>query len=279
MRKLPNNLLDRWQAMELIKDSIETAFSPLGILTIIMLAGLVLSCCRSHVHLGRRLLFCSSILFLIFLFSPLAKYLVLPLESQYPPLISPESNKARDIVMLAGYAEENPGFPVTSNISDQTVLVLSEGLRLSRLIPGARLITSGGIAREGDKPVAAIMADFLQQMGVPDQDLVVEGNSHNTYENFVELKKIVGSRPFILVTLGCDMKRAAAVARKLHMQAIPAPAGLWALQHHRENRSFFKQIGDFSLSFAHPSPANLLKLQWAYHEYLGLLWYRLSGRI
>jgi uncharacterized SAM-binding protein YcdF (DUF218 family) len=256
--------------MELIKNSLEIALSPLGVLVLISLAGVVLSCCKRCAHSGHRLLICASILFLIFLFSPLAKYLVLSLESQYPPLISPpESTKANEIAMLAGYGEENPGFPITSNISDQTVLVLSEGLRMYRLIPGARLITSGGFARKGDKPVAGIMADFLQQMGVPAQDLIVEGNSHNTYENLVEIKKIVGFRPFILVTLGCDMRRAAAVAKKLHMQPIPAPAGIWALQHPRAG----------IVSFAYPSLTNLSKLQWAYHEYLGLLWYRLLGRI
>jgi uncharacterized SAM-binding protein YcdF (DUF218 family) len=275
MRKLPNNLLDLRQAMEFIKNAIETALSPLGILVLITLAGIALSCSRRRVRSGHRLLFCASILFLIFLFSPLAKYLMLNLESSYPPLIGPNSAKANDIVMLAGYAEENPGFPVTSNVSDQTMLVLSEGLRLYRLIPGARLITSGGIVRKGEKPVAGIMADFLQQLGVPAQALIVEGNSHNTYENFVELKKIIGSRPFFLITLGCDMKRASAVAKKLQMRAIPAPTGFWAIQHHRTDRSLSERIGDF----AHPSPTNLSKLQWAYHEYLGLLWYRLLGRI
>ncbi len=266
--------------MEFISRSLELIFSPLGILTFVTLAGVVLSFSKRRLHAGRRLLICAGILFLLFLFSPLAQFLMLRLERQYPPLISPpESPKTDQIVMLAGYAEENPGIPVTSDISEQTVLVLSEGLRLYRIIPGAKLITSGGVARSGDKPVAAIMADFLQQMGAPAKDLIVEGNSRNTYENLVEVKKIVGSRPFILVALGCDLKRAAAVAGKLKMQVIPAPAGLWAVQHHRTDMSFSEKIADFFVSFAHPSLTNLLKLQWAWHEYNGLLWYRLLGRI
>ena len=265
--------------MEFIRRSLELVFSPLGILTLVTLTGIVLSFSKRCMHAGRRLLICAGILFLLFLFSPIAQYLMLHIERQYPPLISPpEAPKTDQIVMLAGYAEENHGIPVTSNISEQTVLVLSEGLRLHRLIPGAKMITSGGIARSGDKPVAAIMADFLQQMGVPAKDLVVEGNSRNTYENLVEVKKIVGSRPFILVALGCDLKRAAAVAGKLKMQAIPAPAGLWVVQHHRADMRFPEQIADFFESFAHPSTTNLSKLQWAYHEYIGLLWYRLLNR-
>jgi uncharacterized SAM-binding protein YcdF (DUF218 family) len=267
-------------AMEFIKRLIELILSPLGILTLVTLAGVVLSFSKRRLRAGRRLLLCSGILFLLFLFSPLAQYLMLRLERQYPPLMSPpEYQKADQVVMLAGYAEENPGIPVTSSISEQTVLVLSEGLRLYKLIPGAKMITSGGIARSSDKSVAAIMADFLQQMGVPAEDLIVEGNSRNTYENLVEVRKIVGSRPFILVALGCDMKRATAVAGKLKMHAIPAPAGLWAVQHHRADMSFSEKVGDFFARFAHPSLTNLSKLQWAYHEYVGLLWYRLLGRI
>jgi uncharacterized SAM-binding protein YcdF (DUF218 family) len=266
--------------MEIIKRLIELIFSPLGILSLVTLAGVVLSFSRRRMHAGRRLLVCAGILFLLFLFSPLAQYLMLHLEREYPPLISlPESPKADQIVMLAGYAEENPGIPVTSSVSEQTISIVSEGLRLYRLIPGAKMIASGGIARKGDKPVAAIMADFLQQMGAPIKDLIVEGNSRNTYENLVEVKKIVGSRPFILVALGCDLKRAAAVAKKLQMQPIPAPAGLWASPHHRMDMSFAEKTVDFFLSFSHPSLTNLSKLQWAYHEYVGLFWYRLLGWI
>ena len=266
--------------MEIIKRSIEAIFSPVGILVFLASAGVLLSFGRRRRPIALRLLIGSALLFLIFLFSPLAQYLMLGLERQYPPLLNPpESPKVDQIVMLAGYAEENPGFPITSNLSDQTTCVLSEGLRLYRLIPGAKMITSGGIARRGDQPVAAIMADFLQQMGVPAKDLIVEGRSQNTHENFVEIKKIVGAQPFILVALGCDLKRAAAVAKKLRMQPIPAPAGLWAAQHHRAGMGLSEKIADFFASFAHPSLTNFSKLQWAYHEYVGLFWYRLLGRV
>jgi uncharacterized SAM-binding protein YcdF (DUF218 family) len=266
--------------MENIKRFIEIIISPLGILVLLTFAGIVLSFSRRRRHIGPRFLICAGILFLLFLFSPLAQYLVLGLERQYPPLLSPpQSLKADRIAVLAGYAEEHPGMPITSIVSDQTIGTITEGLRLYRLIPDAKLITSGGIVHMGDKPVAANMAAFLQQMGVQPEDLIVEGNSNNTYENLVEIKKIVGSRPFILVAQACDLKRAAAVARKLQMHSIPAPACCWAVQHHRPDMSFRKRIADFFVSFAHPSLTNLSRIQWAYHEYAGLAWYRLLGRI
>ena len=266
--------------MEIIKSSIEILFSPLGIVSVLLFAGIALWNTKRYSKIARRLLYSGGLLFLIFLFSPLSRYLILSLERPFPPLtVPPESPKIERIVILAGYAEEFPGIPITSSISEQTIYSLSEGLRLYRLIPESKIILSGGSAPTGEKSVAASMADFLQQMGVPDEDLIVEGNSRNTYENLVEVGKIVGSDPFILVASACDLKRAVGVAHKLKMKPVPAPAWIWALQHYPENMSFSGWIADFFTCFAYPSTDNLFRLQWAYHEYAGYAWYRLLGRI
>ena len=265
--------------MNFLKISVEIIFSPLGLTVILIGSGIILGYVRRHARTGRALLICGSLLFLLLLFSPVSEYLVLGLEKGYPPLLNPPGGSGSDrIVVLAGYAEENSGFPVTTNLSKITISSLSEGLRLYRLAPGAKLIVSGGVARKGEKPVAAFMAEFLREMGVPTNDIVIEGNSHNTYENLVEVKKILGSSPFILVAQACDLRRAIAVCRKLNMKSIPAPAGNWVLQYHT-NDSVSGEIARFAESFIYPSTENLVRVQWAYHEYVGLVWYRLLGRI
>ena len=264
----------------LIIRSVENIFSPLGILSLLMIGGILLIFSRRFRRTGRFLLFCGALLFAIFLFSPLSKYLILGLERPYPPLlVPPESPKIERIAILAGYAEDNPGIPITSNVSEQTACRLSEGLRLYRLLPGSKLIVSGGVLREGDRPVAALMAEYLQEMGVPAEDLIVEGNSQNTYENLWEVREIVGHDPFILVAPGCDMRRVIAVAQKLQMNPIPAPACIWTLQNYTANMKASEWIADFFSSFAYPSTENLVRLQWAYHEYAGYIWYRLLNRI
>jgi uncharacterized SAM-binding protein YcdF (DUF218 family) len=269
-----------YSPMETVKGLIEIVFSPLGIMVLLIGVGILLCFFKRHLYVGRRLLICGGLLFLIFLFSPIAEYLILGLEKNYQPLLSPPvSPTIERIVVLAGYGRENPGYPITSNVSEQTLCTMSEGLRLYRLIPGAKLLLSGGVVRQGDRSVAATMADFFRQMGVPTKDLIVEGNSLNTYENLLQVKKIVGSKPFILVALGCDLRRAVAVARKLNMNPIPAPTCLWALPHHSMDMNASEWIADFFTSFAHPSFSNLTRLQWAYHEYAGYVWYRLLGRI
>jgi uncharacterized SAM-binding protein YcdF (DUF218 family) len=248
-------------------------------MTILMVSGVLLSAFKRHSRAGKRLLVCGVLLFLVFLFSPLAEYLILGLEKPFPPmLVPPESPRPFRIVVLAGYAEEHPGYPITSNVSAQTMGSMTEALRLYRLIPGARLVLSGGVARKGEPPVAAMMAEFLQQMGVPHEDLVMEGKSQNTYENLVEVKKLVDSDPFILVAAACDLRRAVAVAQKLKMEAIPAPSCIWASQNHPLNVGVGERIATFFGSFQ-PSLERFSRLQWAYHEYLGYVWYRLLDRI
>jgi uncharacterized SAM-binding protein YcdF (DUF218 family) len=264
--------------METIKRSIEIAFSPLGVMAILMVLGIILSIIGRHSRSGYRFLLCAGFLFLIYLFSPLSLCLTWNLERQFEPLLTPlESPKISRIVILSGYAEEHPAFPITSNASAQTIGNMTEGLRLYRLIPNAKIITSGGVARNGDKPVAALMADFLQQIGVPSGDLLVEGNSRNTFENLSGVKEFVGTDPFILVAAACDLRRAVAVAKKLQMNPIPAPSCIWTLQNHPKDGSAMDLFISFFKSV--PSMNNLTRLQWTYHEYLGYIWYQLLGRI
>lgn len=266
--------------MELAKRSLEIIFSPLGVLSILLLGGVILGFTRSFSRAGRRLLIAGALLFALYVFTPLTHYLVWNLEKDFPPLLAPPQVPKTDrIVVLAGYAEEHPEFPITSNVSAQTIFNLSEGLRLYRLIPKTKLILSGGIVRTGERAVASSMADFLRQMGVPEQDLIVEGNSANTYQNLFEVKKLVGSSPFILVASACDLRRAVAVARKLEMNPVPASANIWTLQARPSERNLSEESSTYIKKRGYVSFNNLSRLQWAYHEYLGYVWYQLLGRI
>jgi uncharacterized SAM-binding protein YcdF (DUF218 family) len=265
--------------MDFFKKAVEIIFSPLGITSILIASGIIAGCTERCQRTGRRLLFSGGLLFLVFLFSPIAEFLILQLEKDYPPmLVPPASAKIDRIVVLAGYSEEHRGFPITTLVSEQTIATMSEGLRLYRLLPGSKMIMSGGVVRRGERPVAAAMSDFLQQMGVAASDIVVEGRSANTYENLAEVKKLVGSVPFILVAQACDLRRAMAVARKLQMNPVAAPACHWALQNHPDQGTA-EEIGKYIESFFYPSTDNLFRIQWAYHEYVGFSWYQFLGRI
>ena len=92
-----------------------------------------------------------------------------------------------------------------------------------------------------------------------------------------KVKEFVGEDPFILVAAACDLRRAVAVAKKLQMNPVPAPSIIWTLQHHPKNTGAIGQFIGFLKGG--PSLNNLSRLQWAYHEYLGYIWYQLLDRI
>jgi uncharacterized SAM-binding protein YcdF (DUF218 family) len=245
-------------------------------MVLLLMSGILLNFLKQRRILGRRLLFSGVVLFLIFLFSPLAAYLMLNLEKDYSPMLKPPKPVPDKILILSGYAEEHDGFPVTSLLSEMTIGNLTEGMRLYRLTPDSVIIVSGGVLRKDDRPVAASMADFLKQMGIPEEHILIEGNSLNTYENFRESAILVGTEPYILVAQACDMRRAMAIARKLGQRPLAAPASYWALQHYSDLNKLQK-TGRFLGAFLYPSVENLNRLQWAYHEYVGYIWYRLRG--
>jgi uncharacterized SAM-binding protein YcdF (DUF218 family) len=266
--------------MDELKRIVEVMISPLGIMTVLLIGGMVFCLSGRHLRQGRRLLVSGALLYLVFTFSPLAEILIRSLERPFQPMLVPPQEPGVDrIVVLSGYGEYHPAFPVTSGLSDETICRLAEGIRLHRLLPGSKVIVSGGVVRKGDKPIAGLMADFLLQLGTRGEDILVESNSRTTYENLVEVRRMVGSNPFILVTSACDLWRASAVARKLGMNPLPAPACIWALQHYPARMDAAQWIPSFFRGFAYPAPARLTRIQWAYHEYLGYLWYRLLDRL
>lgn len=260
------------------KRLLEWVFSPVGIMVLLLAVGFLWSVTRRQSRGGPRLLAAGAFLFLVYYASPLANVMLGKLEREHAPLVNLASVPKTDrIVVLAGYAEEQPHLPITSRVSEQTLASLAEGLRLYRALPGNKIITSGGVAIEGEKPVAAAMADLLVELGVPREDLVVEGKSENTYENLFEVQALVGGRPFILVASACDLRRAMGVARKLGLHAIPAPAYIRTLQRWKAPQGLGGRVRHYARR--HVSLGNFAKLQWAHHEYAGYLWYRLLDRI
>ncbi len=266
--------------MAVLKQLLAACCSPLGIMTFLFATGILAKVIWPDGRAGRRLIVCGVFLYLLFLFTPLAEVVVATLERVHPPLLRTDSAAgARTIVVLSGYGEDHPMIPVTSEMSSETITRMVEGIRLYRGLPGSKLVVSGGVVHKGDKPVASLMADFSKAMGVPEKDVVLEGSSTTTYENLVEVKKIVGDAPFVLVTSACVLPRAMAVARRLGMKAIGAPAGVWAAQHYPPGMSWTDLGSQLVRSVSKPSLERLAYLQRAYHEYLGILYYVLLDRV
>ena len=266
--------------MNTLKQLLEACLSPLGIMTLLLAAGSIFMCLRRFSGLGRRLVLAGVALYLVFMFTPLAEICIAGLERPYPPVLRPDASAGiRAVVVLSGYGEDHPSLPATSKLSGETLGRLSEGIRLYRSLPGAKLIVSGGILRPEDPPVARLMAEYARDMGVADADILVEGRSLNTYENLVEIRKMLGDAPVLLVTSACDLWRALAVAHRLDMKPLAAPACIWAATHFPSGMTWAEWAWRLVERSARASADRLVYLQRAQHEYLGYFWYWMLGRV
>ncbi|MDJ0950461.1 MAG: YdcF family protein [Alphaproteobacteria bacterium] len=103
---------------------------------------------------------------------------------------------------------------------------LAHGVRLFRDGRGAWLVLSGGAA--GGRPAEAeIMRDLALAAGVPEDRVVLEPASANTFENVLNTAEIMRRRGWsraLVVSDGYHLRRALAVFRRLPVSAEASAA-------------------------------------------------------
>lgn len=226
---------------------------------------------RSEPIRGKGWVF-AAVLLLTIASIPLTAVLVSwPLESRYP-YQTDRPEDAQVIVVLGGGLrlldpDRQKVFP-----ADDTVERCLHAVELYQAGPACPVLVAGGQLPpvEQGPPLAHAMADFLQRLGVSRQDIFLEEYSTNTYENAVFSSEIVQARGWnraVLVTDALHMERARRCFEKLGIEVIPSPC--------RPTTETFQ----WSWEYVVPSVGGLVMLKRAAHEWLGLLWYRLHGRI
>lgn len=134
------------------------------------------------------------------------------------------------------------------------------------------LVTGGsGSLLHTYKPEAVFLKEMLVNNKIPEQDIIVEPDSRNTYENAVFSKRIVDSlklsTPSLLITSALHMRRSEAVFTKVGIQFDSYPAD-------------FKVVDEyFSVDDTLIPDAKLLK-DWTHliKEVIGLWVYQLTGK-
>jgi uncharacterized SAM-binding protein YcdF (DUF218 family) len=114
---------------------------------------------------------------------------------------------------------------------------------------------------------AALMRELLLNLRIPERRIVLEVNSSNTFENARGVKRLSLKPPLILITSASHMDRALRVFKRLDMTPLPAPCdykGRWSVD---DPLRFLPSEGALTVSTA------------AIYEYMGILWYRLTGKI
>ena len=189
-----------------------------------------------------------SIVWVIFIsWGSFGNLMLMPLESSYPKLKEIPQN-IEYILLLGGDRERRTW----------------EALRLYHQIPNVKIITSGYSLHDNISD-AEKTANLLVESGIPRDKILMQESAKTTFEEAKEMKKRVGEKPFILVTAGYHMPRSIRIFEKQGLHPIPAPADL---NNPNENGVLTTLQGK-----------QLQKTERAWHEYLGLVIYKIQGKI
>ncbi len=250
----------------LLKKIAAHLLSPLSLCIELLLLGLFLLWFTRKQRAGKIIVSLGVILLCLFSYCAVSDIFLRPLEHKYPPLINlADVHGVKWVVVLGGGHISDPGIPATSQLSDASMARLVEGIRLYKMLPGSKLVVSGGSGFD-PVPEAVIMADVARAIGVNGRDLVLESLSRDTKDEARLIQEIVGKDRFVLVTSAAHMPRSMALFEKRGMRPIPAPTEYLAAES-RGPAMFF------------PSADGLERAERAFHEYLGLAWAKLRGQI
>lgn len=219
---------------------------------------------------ARRWVLTALTIFLLGGWAPLPDALLRHLERQYPdPPPLPAQSYVGVIVLggatESGYVSQGTEEPQVNGGAERMTTVLP----LLRQAPDLAVVFTGGEGEYfGTGPSEAERARrFFVQLGLDPQRVRLESQSRNTYENAVFTARLSGidpHKPWILITSASHMPRALEVFRKQGWNVIPYSV-------------------DFRAGLASPwttySLGDFEKWRVALREYIGILAYRLTGRI
>lgn len=221
-------------------------------------------------RMGRRLVVTVTVLYVLVAVLPVGSWMTTVLENRFPqPGHLPE--RIDGVIALGGFI--NPS--VTQARGQVAVSGAVERLTaladLGRRFPEAQLIFSGGAGSlfHPDLREADLLAPFLTQIGLDPDRVTLDNSARNTAENAAIVRELVNPQPgetWILVTSAFHMPRAVGCFRKNGWQVVPYPVD-------------FHMTGEFGFGLTPRFSGRLASLELAVHEWLGLLFYRLTGRI
>jgi uncharacterized SAM-binding protein YcdF (DUF218 family) len=191
------------------------------------------------------------------------------LEWWYPVRPLPAANADAIVVLAAGTARRDASQP-EDEPRESTYLRCAYASWLYQHWRALPVVASGGAMEQAGPSHAAVMAKVLAEQGVPPAMIWLEDRSRSTYENAVYsagLLRAKGIRRIALVTEAQHMLRAEACFRRQGMEVLPAPCCYRTLQFHGHWTWFF------------PDARAIAYNEDNAHEWAGLAWYKLSGKI
>ena len=199
---------------------------------------------------------------------PVSTWVAGPLEARFPP-IREVPDSITGIIALGGALQpdlaDDWGQPHLNHQAERLFAFAALALKH----PALRLVYAGGPAREGEDVSEAEHARrLLQSLGLDTSRIVFEDRSRNTYENAIHTAERLqpgANQTWLLVTTAMHMPRAVGAFERAGFRVLAYPVD------YRTNRNS-------TFSLLPTLTSNLERLDYAAHEWLGLVAYRLLGR-
>jgi uncharacterized SAM-binding protein YcdF (DUF218 family) len=218
---------------------------------------------------GRRLMATALVLLAICAFSPLANFLLYPLEQRFPKWDSSRGDPD-GIIVLGGPLDADMsaahGVPVISGAADRLISAAA----LAHRYPNARIIYTGGSPNllHNDAKEADYATALFQGLGIAKSRLTMERQARNTKENAEfsrDIAKPKRGERWLLVTSAFHMPRSVGLFRKAGFEVEAYPVD-WKVGTKEDLLRYFIVANN-----------GLELVDIGVREWLGLIAYRLAG--
>lgn len=193
------------------------------------------------------------------------------LERWYPPLEGFPADAEAIVVLTGGMRVYDEAGEKVELTSDSTFRAM-HGAELYHRAGHKLIVASGGrVVPDFPGPtLARATGDLLLRLGVQSGDLLLEEKSRTTYENALYCREELAKRNIrriVLVTDGTHMARSVRCFRAVGFDVVPAACNYRVCWNLLSPGSFLPKAGAVT------------DLQAASHEWLGIVWYWLHGRV
>jgi uncharacterized SAM-binding protein YcdF (DUF218 family) len=219
---------------------------PLSFGLIVFFIGLIFLY-KNNIKKAKYFLTFSFVWIAIISYAPFSNMVIKPLETTYNTLETPP--KDTKYILLLGGDFENRAW---------------ELLRLHHLLPNAKIITSGYKSKY-NIPEATRSANILKSIGIDPSLIVIHNKPKDTYEEGLEMKKLLNDQKFILITSAYHISRAIKLFENMGLHPIAAPTDI------KSNKN--------DKIYNIPQGTYLVRTELALHEYIGQLWSKLRGQL
>lgn len=208
----------------------------------------------------------------------LSMALIRSLEWRHPPLAD---TATAEVIVVLGGATRPQTWPRPLHEVNEAGDRLLYAAHLYQQQAAPQVLVSGGIVGVNGPAVmseAESMTALLALMGVPRRAVWEESGSRNTYENAVEIKKILQAKEInriLLVTSALHMPRAVAIFQRQGFDVIPAPTDYLVTQADWDY--YFSLVPSIQVFNLLPGTEAMDRTTNALKEYIGILVYRLRG--